>query len=140
MTLSRKRAAAEASATMISLVTRKNSFDSTLLEREQAIAQREQALDIQTRQLSEREQAGAASAAALEESLALAREQLVAAYRRAERLEATLQERDTECGQLRIRMGLLEASCAGSTMPPPQPTWLSAPVYWSITPRRKRAG
>src|ERR1700736_2757755 len=64
----------------------------TLLEREQAIAQREQALQSQTQQLTEREHAGAARAAALEESLALAREQLSAANRRVERLEASSAE------------------------------------------------
>lgn len=84
----------------------------TLLAREQAIAQREQALQSQTQHLTEREHAGAARAAALEESLALAREQLSAANRRAESLEATLQERNVECGRLRTRIEALEAACA----------------------------
>jgi len=45
----------------------------TLFERERAIAQREQALQSQTRQLTEREQTAAARSAALEESLAIVR-------------------------------------------------------------------
>jgi len=84
----------------------------TLLEREQAIAQREQALQSQNQQLTEREHAGAVRAAALEEGLALAREQLSAANRRAERLEATVQARDAEGDRLRVRIDAVEASSA----------------------------
>jgi chromosome segregation ATPase len=87
-------------------------LQATLLEREQALAQREQALQSQTQQLTEREHAGVARAAGLEESLALAREQLSAANRRAERLEATVQERDAESNRLRVRIEAVEASSA----------------------------
>ncbi len=88
------------------------SLQGSLEERQAALTQREQELESRTRQLAEREQAGAARAAALEESVALAREQLAAANRRAEALEATLQERDTECNRLRTRTEALEASGA----------------------------
>lgn len=53
----------------------------TLLEREQAIVQREQALQSQTQQLTERERAWVARTAALEESLVLARAPLIAVLR-----------------------------------------------------------
>jgi len=87
-------------------------LQSTLIEREQAIAQRDQALQSQTQQLTEREHARAVRAAALEDSLALAREQLSAANHRAERLEAAVQERDAEGDRLRVRIEAVEAFSA----------------------------
>src|ERR1700736_517495 len=88
------------------------TLQGTLAEREHALSQREQALDAATRHLAEREQPTAARAQALEESLSLAREQLCAGNRRADSLEATLQERDTECGRLRSRLEAQEAMAA----------------------------
>lgn len=88
------------------------SLQGTLLKREQALQQREQELEVRTRQLAEREHAMAASAAALEQSLTLAREQLAAANRRAETLEAALQERDTEGHRLRTQIEALAATGA----------------------------
>jgi hypothetical protein len=80
------------------------ALQGVLIQRQDAIAQREQALETQTRHLTEREQTEDARAAALVESLALAREQLSAANRRAETLESTLHEGDAECVRLRPRV------------------------------------
>jgi chromosome segregation ATPase len=88
------------------------TLQSTLLECEQAIAQREQVLESQTRQLTEREQALTTRAEALEESLTLAREQLILTNQRAEALELTVQEWDRECQRLRSRVEVLDANCA----------------------------
>jgi Plasmid replication region DNA-binding N-term len=88
------------------------ALQDTLHEREQALLAREQALKARSQQLGEREQGGAIRAAALEESVALAREQLSAANRRADNLEVTLEERDRECYRLRSRIEALDASCA----------------------------
>ncbi len=86
------------------------ALQATVLEREQTIAQREHALEGQTRQLIDREQASAARTASMEETLLLAREQLFSANRRAEALEATLQARTTECNRLQTRIEALQAS------------------------------
>lgn len=88
------------------------TLQSALLEREQAIAQQEQALETRTRQLSDREQVTATRAAAIEESLGLVREQLSATNQRAETLETALRARDAECVHLRDRMRALETSAA----------------------------
>jgi chromosome segregation ATPase len=88
------------------------ALQDTLLKREQALAEREHVLKIQTEHLTAREQAGVSRAAAVEESLAFAREQLSAANRRAETLETTLRERDTECVRLRTRIETLETFSA----------------------------
>lgn len=85
-----------------------DALQETLTGREQSVRQREEALIARARQLDEREQTMAARALALEEGLALARDQLVAGNLRAERLEATLQERETECSRLRVRNEVLE--------------------------------
>jgi hypothetical protein len=77
--------------------------------REQAVIQREQLVDTRVRELTEREQTATVRAKALEESLALAREQLIAANRRAEALEAARQDRDAEGTRLRTRIETLEA-------------------------------
>ena len=81
-----------------------------ILEREQAITQQEQVLEVRARQLAEREQGVNTRAAAIEESLALFRQQLSAANQRAENLETALRTRDTECAHLRERMTAIEAS------------------------------
>ncbi|MDB6008455.1 MAG: hypothetical protein JWL65_705 [Gammaproteobacteria bacterium] len=85
-----------------------NALQETLAGREHSVRQRDEALIARARQLDEREQTMAARALALEEGLALARDQLVAGNRRAERLEATLQEREAECSRLRVRIEALE--------------------------------
>jgi hypothetical protein len=76
----------------------------------ETLSQRELALESRDRELTERERASAARAAALEESLSLAREQLAAANQRAERLEGSLQERDAEGARLRTRVEGLEGT------------------------------
>jgi hypothetical protein len=72
--------------------------------RESEVAAREEALSAAAAELSERETALAARAAGLEESMALAKDQLLAANQRAERLEAALAEREAESIRLRTRM------------------------------------
>jgi hypothetical protein len=78
-------------------------------QREQTLAQQEQALQTRERALTEHERSSAARAAALEESLTLARNQLFAANQRAEALESNVQEWDRECQRLRARVDMLEA-------------------------------
>lgn len=85
----------------------------TLSHREQTLAQQEQALQAREHALSERERTANTRAAALEDSLSLAREQLTAANLRAERLEVSVQKRDTEAGRLRARTEELERAIAG---------------------------
>jgi chromosome segregation ATPase len=82
----------------------------TLSQGEQTLAQQEQALQTRERELTERERSCAARVAALEESLALAREQWAAANGRANGLERSLQEREGECGRLRARIESLETN------------------------------
>jgi hypothetical protein len=67
---------------------------------------------VEARARAEREQAEAARTAALEDSLALACEQLAAANQRAHALEASVQQRDAECARLRERIEIIEAACA----------------------------
>ena len=62
------------------------------------------------RELAEGERTSAARAAALEESLTIAREQLLAANQRAQSLEGGVQEWDRECQRLRARVDILETS------------------------------
>jgi predicted nucleic acid-binding Zn-ribbon protein len=77
--------------------------------REGEVAAREDALSAAAAELCKRETALAARAAGLEESMALAKEQLLAANQRAERLEAAFAERDAESIRLRSRMDSAEA-------------------------------
>ena len=88
------------------------TLQGTLLKREQAIAQQEQALETRTRQLTDREQTASTRAAAIEESLGLVREQLSATNQRADNLETALRARDNECVYLRDKMTALEGSAA----------------------------
>jgi DNA repair exonuclease SbcCD ATPase subunit len=76
-------------------------FKTTLDSREQTLREQRQALDVQARELGEQSQLVTTRATVLEESLQLAREQLLAANRRAEALEATLAERDSELARVR---------------------------------------
>jgi hypothetical protein len=87
-----------------------DALQGTLTAREHAVIQSEQALEARARQLDEREQAADARAEVSEESISLAREQLSAASRRAERLETTLQERDSECMRMRAHTETLGAA------------------------------
>jgi Plasmid replication region DNA-binding N-term len=87
-----------------------DTLQSALLEREEAIRQQEQELEARARQLTDREQGVVTRAAAIEESLGLAREQLSAANQRAESLETALRAREAECVHLRDRITALEAS------------------------------
>lgn len=80
--------------------------------REQSLNEREAALRAREQQFLEQAQAAIARAAAQDESLALAREQLGVANQRAERLEGSLQARETENERLRIRTDSLEADAA----------------------------
>jgi len=80
--------------------------------REQSLDEREAALLAREQQFLEQAQAAIARAAAQDESLALVREQLGAANQRADRLEGSLQARETETERLRIRTDSLEADAA----------------------------
>jgi len=62
--------------------------------REQSVAMRESALETREQKFIAQEQAATGRTAALEDSLALARHQLLAANQRADRLERTLEARD----------------------------------------------
>jgi predicted nucleic acid-binding Zn-ribbon protein len=77
--------------------------------RESEVATREQALGVAAAALTMRETALAARAAGLEESITLAKDQLLAANQRAERLEAALADRDSETIRLRARIESAEA-------------------------------
>ena len=77
--------------------------------RESEVAAREQALSATAAALNERETALAARAAGLEESIGLAKDQLLAANQRAERLEAAHADRDAETLRLRSRIESAEA-------------------------------
>jgi len=83
----------------------------TAAQREQTLIEQEATLESATQALHAREVAAAAGMAALEEALALARDQLAATNQRANALEARMQERDAECDRLRGRIGTLETDC-----------------------------
>jgi hypothetical protein len=80
--------------------------------RERSLEAREATLIAREQQFLEQEQAATARAAAQDESLALAREQLQAANQRSDRLEVSLQTRETEAERLGIRTQSLEADVA----------------------------
>lgn len=88
------------------------ALQETLAEREHALEARDRALQSRAQQIEEQQQATAARATVLEESLGLAREQLIAANQRAERLEAHVQERDIECSRFRTRIEEFESLAA----------------------------
>jgi DNA repair exonuclease SbcCD ATPase subunit len=92
----------------------RGALKSALLAREQAVAQREEALDERTRNLTERERVIEARIGALEEALALAREQLATTNQRAQALERSVQERETEGARLRTRLDAVEADDVNS--------------------------
>jgi hypothetical protein len=80
--------------------------------RERSLAEREEALTAHEQRFLEQEQAATARSNAQDESLALAREQLLAANQRADRLELSLQAREAETARLRTRTDSLEADAA----------------------------
>jgi hypothetical protein len=85
----------------------------SLEERDSALACRQSTLDSREQQCAEREQAALARTEALEQGLALVKEQLTAANQRAERLEATLAHRDADSERVRLRFTELEATVVG---------------------------
>jgi predicted nucleic acid-binding Zn-ribbon protein len=88
------------------------ALQATLAERERGLVERAAAIETAAHELTERERVAAVRTAALEESLALAREQLVAANQRAQALESNAQEREAEYARLRARIQTLETACA----------------------------
>lgn len=80
--------------------------------REATLQQREDALTASKRQLQEERQALAARGSALEESLALARTQLVESNQRAGALEQALRERDESLASAQRRLEQLETQAA----------------------------
>ena len=76
--------------------------------RQQNLVQRESELERHAREVKEREEAAAGRAAAMDEALRLAREQLTAANKRAERLEASLLEGNTAGERQRVRLEQLD--------------------------------
>ena len=91
------------------LAAARDDQKATLKEREQALAAREHALEERAERIAEQERMLASRAAALEEALALARGQLVAANRRAETLEAGELEKAAEIAALRKQCSVREA-------------------------------
>ncbi len=87
------------------------AIDGKAATREAELAEREAALAVREAQFVEQAQAAAVHTATLEESLALARDQLTATNRRADRLEALLQGREAEAERLRARTDALDADC-----------------------------
>jgi hypothetical protein len=85
------------------------AIDGKAAAREGELTAREAALALREGQFVEQTQA--ARAATLEESLALARDQLTATNSRADRLETLLQGREVETERLRARTDALDAGC-----------------------------
>jgi Plasmid replication region DNA-binding N-term len=85
------------------------AIDGKAATRDAELATREAALAGREVQFVEQTEAAAARGAALEESLALAREQLAATNNRADRLETLLQTRESEADRLRARADSLDA-------------------------------
>ena len=85
------------------------ALDHSVQAREAALILQEQENERVTAHLKDREHTSAARNAALEDSLTLAREQLLAANRRAEVLERSLQERAQEALRWRARADALES-------------------------------
>lgn len=83
------------------LAAARDAHQATQSEREQSLAAREGEVAQQAQDIAEREKALSGRAAALEEALTLAREQLLAANRRADTLEAADRERAGEIVALR---------------------------------------
>ncbi len=85
------------------------TIDGKAATREVELAARELALAAREARFVEQTEAAAARGVALEESLALAREQLTATNTRADRLETLLQAREAEAERLRTRADAVEA-------------------------------
>jgi Plasmid replication region DNA-binding N-term len=84
----------------------------TVSTRERSIVEREGAFDAREKKLLEQEREATARGAALEESLGLARDQLLAANQRADHLEISLHGREAECTRLCKRIDSLETDAA----------------------------
>jgi DNA repair exonuclease SbcCD ATPase subunit len=85
------------------------AIDGKAASREAQLSAREAAIAAREAQFVEQTQAAAARASTLEESLALARDQLTATNNRADRLETLLQGREAETERLRARTDALDA-------------------------------
>jgi len=85
------------------------AIDGKAAKRDAELTEREAAITVREAQFVEQTQAIAARDAALEESLALARQQLTATNTRADRLETLLQAREAEAERWRLRADALEA-------------------------------
>ena len=88
------------------------AIDGKAATREAELLAREAALNAREADVLAQETASAGRAAALEENLTLAREQLLATNHRADRLETLLQAREADHERLRARTESLEAESA----------------------------
>ena len=88
----------------------REALQSALQQREEGIATRQAALEERERSIAEQAQALDLRRGALEEALALAREQLAAANRRAETIERASEERIVDVVRLRARVAAIEAN------------------------------
>jgi Plasmid replication region DNA-binding N-term len=91
-----------------SLEAAREALQSALQQREEGIAAQQTALEERERSIAEQSQALDLRRGALEEALALAREQLAAANRRAETIERASEERIVEVVRLRARVAAIE--------------------------------
>jgi hypothetical protein len=90
----------------------REALHSALQQREEGIATQQTALEERERSVAEQSQALDLRRGALEEALALAREQLAAANRRAETIERASEERIVELVRLRARGAATEGDLA----------------------------
>jgi hypothetical protein len=90
----------------------REALQAALQQREEGIATQQAALEEREKSIAEQSQALDLRRGALEEALALAREQLAAANRRAETIERASEERIVELVRLRARGAATEADLA----------------------------
>jgi hypothetical protein len=86
------------------LLSARESLDQSFHLREQELVDREALFEAREQKLGEQESAITARAVAHEEGLALARDQLAAANQRADRLELSLQTRETDLARLQRKL------------------------------------
>ncbi len=84
------------------------AIDGKAVARDAQLSMREAALAARETQWADQQETAVARTAALEQSLALAREQLAATNTRADRLETLLQARETDIDRLRTRADSLD--------------------------------
>jgi len=96
-----------------SLQSARDSLGKAFAAREMALAEGERAIEAQRAQLLRDGETAAARSAVMDESIALARSQLIEANRRATVLEAALQEREGELARVR---GSLEKAAEEHTL------------------------